>query len=554
MKASLHYSFLRPLCYQPLLIFPFRKLLSGILVFKGWNWALAFIRFFLVIMPSFGYIHPDEFFQCPEPMASDICNFTAVRTWEWSSNFPIRNVVFPKIICGAPFALICPLGSWLNLQISPTLLLIAPRLLMLIIVHLLEEVVLSCTEEITHILKLKPRRTLVLREDGQVVPVNLSFRHDLTTPKDYDDIVIFLLRSSHVIVVFMTRTFSTSMEMLCLAIVFSEILSKYSKNPQSGFLGNIFIGHFVALGLFLRPTFLVYIFYPLLHVCIMAFLILPSKDAFYDLLRFAGAAATGFVFGTFCCIVSDYFYFAHSSNMPATSAVTPWNFIRYNTNSDNLNLHGLHRRGLHFAVNMHLMLGPMYWLLIYILIRLFMDGINSIRVPAERAILYEDWKDAIVFNSFLWISAFLPVLILSIIPHQEPRFITSVIFPAVLLCGVFLKNNTLSAWFWPFWLIFNALGIVWYGFLHQAGVVPSVLHMSKVVHERASEEQMNLVFWRTYMIPQHLLALPQGQHAVTVHDLGGLAENEFQKIVSDLVVTGLKDKKKVCTTVVTNFT
>jgi hypothetical protein len=45
--------------------------------------ALALLRLTLACIPLGGYIHPDEYFQSAEPMAQDVFNVRAERTWDW---------------------------------------------------------------------------------------------------------------------------------------------------------------------------------------------------------------------------------------------------------------------------------------------------------------------------------------------------------------------------------------------------------------------------------------------------------------------------------------
>lgn len=60
----------------------------------------------------------------------DILDFDTVRTWEWNSTCPIRNIIAPYIISGLPMYLLKYLKvTFLIDFISPYTLLTFPRLL-----------------------------------------------------------------------------------------------------------------------------------------------------------------------------------------------------------------------------------------------------------------------------------------------------------------------------------------------------------------------------------------------------------------------------------------
>lgn len=125
------------------------------------------------------------------------------------------------------------------------------------------------------------------------------------------------------------------------------------------------------------------------------------------------------------------------------------------------------------------------------------------------------------------LSASIPVILLSIFPHQEPRFLIPVIFPLVYLhsSGILeeyesalvkmneagnsdnLNRNKLykdTNSMFKLWLIVNAAFVLFYGFVHQAGVLPAVSYLSNELKERP-----NTVFHvftsHTYAFPESLL-------------------------------------------------
>ncbi|KAF7283800.1 hypothetical protein GWI33_022840 [Rhynchophorus ferrugineus] len=104
--------------------------------------------------------------------------------------------------------------------------------------------------------------------------------------------------------------------------------------------------------------------------------------------------------------------------------VTPLNFLKYNVLSTNLEKHGLHPRYLHFLINVPLLfnilgalalfkIGEYYYLIIQGKLNL-LPSVKSIKM--------------VMIMSFIS-----PILMLSVFPHQEPRFIIPVILPLVYL-------------------------------------------------------------------------------------------------------------------------
>jgi GPI mannosyltransferase 4 len=140
--------------------------------------------------------------------------------------------------------------------------------------------------------------------------------------------------------------------------------------------------------------------------------------------------------------------------------LTPLNAFLYNMDPSNLALHGIHPRYLHAFVNLPLLLGPV------LLLRLR---------PSAR-----------------WL---VPLVLLSVAPHQEPRFLLPIV-PAAIVSG------SQAPWSVREMVIhtgFHCLCVGFFGFLHQGGIVPAV---------RALPVGLRVAFWKTYPPPMHLV--PKG--------------------------------------------
>eukprot|EP01137_Pigoraptor_chileana_P010197 Opistho-2@59452 len=133
----------------------------------------------------------------------------------------------------------------------------------------------------------------------------------------------------------------------------------------------------------------------------------------------------------FLCIVADSVYFTGLERVVAT----PFNLFLYNTNVDNLRLHGEHNRLTHIAVNAPLMFGPLFVFMLW----------GAIRYHGEPYVPLSDEDSVVVSNTHrsnrvvaincLLMSTAAFVAALSAAPHQEPRFLLPLLAPLVVLSG-----------------------------------------------------------------------------------------------------------------------
>lgn len=148
--------------------------------------------------------------------------------------------------------------------------------------------------------------------------------------------------------------------------------------------------------------------------------------------------------------------------------ITPVNNLLYNMNADNLQLHGIHPRYTHLAINLPLLFGP-----------LAIQGL--LEIPS---VLKKTTTDT--SKHFLYILmgiVFTSLVGLSIIPHQEARFLCPLLVPLVLIYTWRRPNLTLS--FWLSWFLFNIITTYVFGVIHQGGIVPAMrfLHyQTKGIH------------------------------------------------------------------------
>lgn len=325
---------------------------------------------------------------------------------------------------------------------------------------------------------------------------------------------LFFVLTSYVTMVFQAHTFSNSLEtVLVLAVVYlinelrflqTVALDQYSARDVA-WIG-LAIGSISAFGIFNRVTFPAFIIVPglflipamlkwkyLLPCLVVSFAIAATTFVVVDTAYYRQLSVKEILESLFCIAVSLCLKLSLSFLFSPTSApnlvlsdfvVTPWNNLRYNSQIANLSAHGLHPYYTHILANMPQILGPG-------LVFLFGNGVNKY------------WKT----TPFL--AAAGGIAILSVIPHQELRFL----IPTVpLLCACFdvtvfdsfpetkmnLVNILLSLW-----LVFNGILAVIMGIFHQGGVVLAMEYF--YTSDTLSQGPTSMIWWRTYLAPTWML-------------------------------------------------
>lgn len=450
--------------------------------------VLCILRVLLVLCPQSGYVHPDEHFQGPEIVYGDVAELNVHRTWEFTSSKPIRSIVFPYFITAIPAAIIRLLS---HLQYKPDvyLLLVLPRLLICL---------LSFFQDIC------------------------IYKICISTNLNYKPCLIFF-SSSYVTLVYLTRTFSNSLESLYFAVLMF-LLSQFLKNLKlfnkdmsnlyfrSYIFDSFMYGIILVLGFFNRPTFICFSVFPTIIWCYLI-LKMNIQRKLYVLIAFLlGAFSINM-----CLTIIDSFYYNMANHLSIkfynNIIYTPLNFIFYNLNSENLDNHGLHPRWLHLFVNV-----PLLFSIYGIFLPIF-SSINAFHLIKKLQFSYE----MIFLLSFC-----VPLFLLSLIPHQEPRFLIPLIIPLSLLLGS--KNFKNYCFFTYVWIMTNVLCLYFYGFIHQAGVYLSMQYISG-----QNNNNSIVIFYKTYMPPRYLLSLEKDKNTI-VFDFAGCEDVDFKSGVQDLAV------------------
>lgn len=144
--------------------------------------------------------------------------------------------------------------------------------------------------------------------------------------------------------------------------------------------------------------------------------------------------------------------------------------------------------------------------------------------------------------SLMTAAAVVPVACLSIINHQEARFLIPILLPVVLLHGTKLQSGPcisnpfegckferfgaylydkflgpkVAKTYLKLWYIINVALTIFFGFLHQGGVVQVAQHFNKnVLPTLPHDVTVHLVTSHVYNIPMSLLFMPSSKRMFT---------------------------------------
>ncbi|EEQ85953.1 phosphatidylinositol glycan, class Z [Blastomyces dermatitidis ER-3] len=425
---------------------------------------LLVVRVYFALSPS--YLHPDENFQGPEIFAGQIFNYPSKQTWEFTSDHPIRSVFPLWLLYGVPMTLL----KWLWTEdgtgsAPPVLVYYVLRGSMFVLSFVMED------WAIHELVSSSPR----LRRQ-----------------------TVVLVASSYVTWTFQTHTFSNSLETLLVAWTL-VLMQRILENKQdSSIFASVVLSFLLVAGVFNRITF-------------PAFILIPGLRLVPHFLHKPLSLLTIIIFGIISCFIAIFadtdFYRASPTSLSdvfRNPIITPLNNLFYNSDTSNLANHGLHPRYNHFLVNLPQLLGPIYVLLLY-----------SFTFPNARSYFS--------FRNLRAISALSATALLSIFPHQEPRFLIPCV-PLLLTCF----RPPRSRFFLAAWILFNAaLGILM-GVYHQGGVIPTQLHLpallanstapissspgSRAMWSKTDDEPMSMpsgtvtvFWWKTYSPPTWML-------------------------------------------------
>ncbi|RAK84576.1 mannosyltransferase [Aspergillus costaricaensis CBS 115574] len=438
---------------------------------------LLVIRVYFALSPS--YLHPDENFQGPEVFAGRIFSYPSRLPWEFTSDKPIRSVFPLWPTYDVPMNLLKGFYTESGtLNPPPELVYYVLRGVMFLLSFVLEDWAVY-----------------------ELVPLP---RHRRAT--------VVLVASSYVTWTYQTHTFSNSIETLLVAWGLVLIQRIVDNKRRSSIFACAVLSLIAVVGVFNRITFPAFLLVPGLRL-LPHFWRKPLS-----LLSFAGF---GLFFFCIAVLVDTTFYNPSASLWDAVHApiITPLNNLLYNSDKSNLALHGLHPRYHHFLVNLPQLLGPAYVAIILSLSKskAVQSSLKNIRA----------------------VSAISATAMLSLFPHQEPRFLLPCV-PLLLSCLRVRKSRLFLA----AWVIFNAaLGFLM-GVYHQGGVVPTQLAIPSIVSDSFFEagasdnaqKSATILWWKTYSPPLWLLGdNTSTQLDIETRDLMGISGPEMASELEKLV-------------------
>ncbi|KAL4957793.1 Alg9-like mannosyltransferase family-domain-containing protein [Aspergillus filifer] len=409
--------------------------------------VLLLIRVYFALSPS--YIHPDEHFQGLEVFAGRILSYPSRLPWEFTSARPIRSIFPLWPIYDVPISLL----KWFYTETGTG----SPP----------ADLVYYVVRGVMFLLSF-------VLEDWAV--------YELVPPRQRK-VAMVLVASSYVTWTHQTHTFSNSLETLLVAWGL-VLIHRITSNKRHSSLFSFAVLSFISVaGVFNRITF-------------PAFLVIPGLQLLphfwrkpLSLLTFVGF---GILFLCLAIFVDTTFYKPSATfrDVLHSPVITPLNNLLYNTDSSNLALHGLHPHYNHFLVNLPQLLGPALVVMVSQVYKL--RSIPSWLKNARAA------------------SALSATAMLSIFPHQEPRFLMPCV-PLLLSCLQIRRSRLFLA----AWVIFNAAMGFLMGVYHQGGVVPTQLAMPSIIKSTAetwyppTKQPQSLsatvLWWKTYSPPLWLL-------------------------------------------------
>ncbi|KAI7496408.1 GPI mannosyltransferase 4 [Hortaea werneckii] len=301
---------------------------------------LVLVRVYFAISTS--YIHPDEHFQGPEIIAGEIFGWPVHKTWEFTSEQPIRSIFPLRLIYGPPLILLKWLAEGAGYEVSPMAVFYVLRVQMFLLNFVLEDWALH------ELLPVKPQRATAL----------------------------LLVASSYVTWTFQMHTFSNSLETIivlwCLVLM-GRMRDDREHTQVKLCMALSFLG---VLGISNRITFPV-------------FLLVPGMRLLPDLVAKPWRLLVILLAGSLTALMAvatDTEYYAGSrlnfSTLFQDCILTPYNNMLYNMNSANLAQHGSHPFWQHFSANLPQLLGPAIPLLLSSSRKniLFWSGITGIAI------------------------------------------------------------------------------------------------------------------------------------------------------------------------------
>ena len=355
-----------------------------------------------------------------------------------------------------------------------------------------------------------------------------------------------LYANSYTSWLYCTRTFSNCFETILYGLLLYMVSSYCDQitgaSTISGKKCHLFnriekisclISTIVISGFFTRISFVIFMIVPLLFWLGRGVTVTKNngKKAFSIIVMKIVALIPGSVCTTIFFVLCDSWYFSygalldlpsllHLQNVTMLSAwvenlpLSPLNSLKYNAHVSNLAKHGLHPWYLHATVNMPLMFTP----LVYILI----PALSQVNVYLQNC--GKNYSKPLVHmlrNSILF-----SLGCLSLISHQEPRFLLPLIVPISVLMSKCFYSFASRKILLMAWISFNFFYFIFFALLHQGGVIPSMNFVGALSKAHVQKNStVEVIYYKTYLPPMHLAAISHNSSSIPsklkVRDLAG---------------------------------
>ncbi|CAN3475824.1 GPI mannosyltransferase 4 [Diutina catenulata] len=292
---------------------------------------------------------------------------------------------------------------------------------------------------------------------------------------------LVFIGTSYVTLVYQSHLFTNCLEvvLVVVAVYIVDDLRSELADPKATAKVQRFsaLAAIFVFGVFTRITFAAFFVGPAWFI---------ARYAWRFKVAAVAAVATAMATTAFLVALDSYLYSGATVFAEAREhgwdvlSIAPLASLKYNSSTENLAKHGLHPYWTHFLVNLPQLLGP---------------GLAFLWGPA--------YKLTVPFLSLLS-----GICFLSVVPHQEARFLVAVVPLACCCFDLKVWGARFSPWVIRAWYAFNLAMAVLMGLFHQGGVVPALDQL------RAQPVQPQM-WWRTYSPPTWMLADSKGAFQFT---------------------------------------
>lgn len=495
---------------------------------------LAAVRLLVCLVPQTGYIHPDEFFQSSDISGGHYFESNIHPVWEFTGPYPIRCMLIQTTLNSIAFKL----ASLVQPSPSPYLLLVAPRL-----IYTLSSFIIDfCLYKLCQYYSSRGLWYL---------PVSIVFQ------------------TSFICLSCLTRTFSNVPEVIIFSILLVVVcqlikprfrilfVTPTRRTPthervkaSTQLTSSMLIGFLITLGTFNRPTFPCFALVPALYWLNESFK-RNSYNARLNIQRVLVPVAISSSLTAVLLSTYDTFYYTDAPTvknlidlllqfkfaqfyelMRSTWVVTPYNFIRFNTNVDNLSKYGLHAPYTHMLVNIPFAFSLLGFMFYAKLINL-MVGSGVIRL------IFSTHR----IHALMLLSVLTSTILLSFVPHQEFRFLLPLIVPLVY---AFAYNIYASNHWMALWLVYNLALTYFYACIHQAGIMQASLDLAPTLKSYAQTDPLqnktlvDVSAFRCYIVPTYHWNIARDDYRFKFHLQDTM--DEFSGSVVDKLSASLKHR------------